>query len=1641
MPERYRIIVSFSTLLLFCAAILVGRASAANGGSSEPNLGGASMFTLLAANSVNSTGATLVQGQIGVGVGKNITGFPPATLTGSMHVSDADALGALNELTVLYLSVAGSPCGDAWEMKEVTGTTIQPGQYCFASSVLFSGVVTLDAGGNSDAYWLFRIPGGLSVADGAQIRLAGGALAAHVYWIADGGVTIGSKAAFAGNILSQTSIQIGSGATLTGRAFSLTGDISLDASGILYPALPAEADARALYDDPARFELLSSQLQNILELKFGRKGGTEQKAIDYGSLSKKATNEAQGTPGGGVPTSAGPGGNPAPLSSLANPPVNNPAADATSQDTQSETTIITGSTGTLLAGFNDSGSYLGGAYKFTGYSRSTDGGASWTDMGTLPTNSTGDAGDPVMARDNSGGTYNGQIYFATLRFLTGNGINVFRSTDNGTTFQAPVDGGPGTTSSDKHWITVDNNAGTGQGYVYVVVRDFGGGNGIFFCRSTDGGATFSTGVSLASGASFNVQGAWIVVRPNHDLSFFYYAQSSPQQILVRKSTDQGTTWGPAVVCATLATTGVNGDLGLGFRSNAFPHAVVNPVSGNLYLAYADNPAGADRCDIMFTQSPDGGSTWSSPVRVNTDAGTNDQFGPAIGVTPDGTKLMIGWYDRRMDPANSLIQWWGRIGTISGSTVTFGSDFGISAQFPAVYGVDPVVNSVYMGDYDVITADNSYFYTTWGDNRDQSIAVPARKNANVRSSNVPVAGPGVITNYVSTVVSGGNGNGMVEFNECNSLTITISNTGTATATSVSATLTTSTPNVSVFQGVSAYPNISPGGSAANTTLFQINTNPSFTCGTPIQLTLTVTYAGGSDVLNFTLPSNPGSGYTMVTSSGASIVPGTVDVGNHCDDCVTSIALPFSFTFYGTPFASAYVSSNGNLQFSSTNAAFSNACIPTASMNNLISPHWDDLYTVDAANGQGIFTSVSGIAPNRIFNIEWRANFCCSSGIPVNDFEIRLYETTNQIEFIYGAVPNLGSSATVGIQQGTGASFLQYSCNSGVLSNGFRILISPATCPDGGGQCGAVCSITCPANITVGNAPNQCGAVVTYPAPSLSGPCGTVTCTPASGSFFPVGTTTVTCATVAGPTCSFTIRVNDTQPPSITCPANISVESNAACNGANVTFPAPTISDNCPGVVLQSVSPSSGSLFPIGTTTVTAIARDAAGNTAACSFTVTVVMRPVISVAANPIVFSFSCKSSTAFTRQIAILNTGGHFGGGVMNWSASTAAPEITLSPVSGVEGGTLGITVDPTGLPYGDITRTITITAFNSATGAAACNSPFTLNIVISVQPDLPTSQTLSVGGSYTAFTNGSGQKVAEVKSNVGTVSFTVNCFPCTYPNGMARLRYVKRYYTFGTSATTRNFDIRTFYTNSELVGITDPTPLTLWQQPIPGGAWTNRGGTADIFNNNVTAPGILNLNGVFAMARSWTPKTMTLKLLAAMFDRQTRRSVLQWVSNLQTGPEGFLVERSTDLATEAWDAVGSVPSNASGEYGFSEKLAEDGKYYYRLVAVDADGTGYESDPVLVVAGSLPLEYALEQNYPNPFNPSTLIRYQIGAPGSVSLKVYDTYWRQVAVLVDREQQAGIYQISFDAANLPSGVYYYKLESGAYSQVRKMNLTK
>jgi hypothetical protein len=116
------------------------------------------------------------------------------------------------------------------------------------------------------------------------------------------------------------------------------------------------------------------------------------------------------------------------------------------------------------------------------------------------------------------------------------------------------------------------------------------------------------------------------------------------------------------------------------------------------------------------------------------------------------------------------------------------------------------------------------------------------------------------------------------------------------------------------------------------------------------------------------------------------------------------------------------------------------------------------------------------------------------------------------------------------------------------------------------------------------------------------------------------------------------------------------------------------------------------------------------------------------------------------------------------------------------------------------------------------------------------------------------------------------------------------------------------------------------------------------------------------------------------------------------------------------------------------------GEYSYRLKQIDFDGK-IEISKELEVNFNSPQKYSLAQNYPNPFNPSTVISYSLPSSTNVKLIVYNTLGQNVRILENGFKNAGKYSINFDASHLPSGIYFYKLEAGGFSQINKMILLK
>ncbi|MCB9250222.1 MAG: T9SS type A sorting domain-containing protein [Ignavibacteriales bacterium] len=127
-------------------------------------------------------------------------------------------------------------------------------------------------------------------------------------------------------------------------------------------------------------------------------------------------------------------------------------------------------------------------------------------------------------------------------------------------------------------------------------------------------------------------------------------------------------------------------------------------------------------------------------------------------------------------------------------------------------------------------------------------------------------------------------------------------------------------------------------------------------------------------------------------------------------------------------------------------------------------------------------------------------------------------------------------------------------------------------------------------------------------------------------------------------------------------------------------------------------------------------------------------------------------------------------------------------------------------------------------------------------------------------------------------------------------------------------------------------------------------------------------------------------------------------------------------------------------KYSFVDATVNGGSNFaYRLKQVDIDGSYEYSDVVEVQV--VPTKFALDQNYPNPFNPTTKINYSVPSKSLISLTVFDVLGKEVVKLVNEIQDAGVYEASFDASQFTSGIYFYSLHAGEFTQTKKMMLVK
>jgi photosystem II stability/assembly factor-like uncharacterized protein len=236
---------------------------------------------------------------------------------------------------------------------------------------------------------------------------------------------------------------------------------------------------------------------------------------------------------------------------------------------------------------------------------------------------------------------------------------------------------------------------------------------------------------------------------------------------------------------------------------------------------------------------------------------------------------------------------------------------------------------------------------------------------------------------------------------------------------------------------------------------------------------------------------------------------------------------------------------------------------------------------------------------------------------------------------------------------------------------------------------------------------------------------------------------------------------------------------------------------------------------------------------------------------------------------------------------------------------------------------------------------------------------------------------------------------------------------------------------------------------------YTNDGGTTWFFENTsasslygvslystVPDTAAVFVAGLYAFVQRNMDVLVPVELSSFTANTVGSDVLLQWTTATELNNRGFYVERQE---SEKWIELGFIEGHGTTteqkEYVFIDKNVPAGTYYYRIKQVDFDGSAKYYEHQQAVEVGAPVAYDLSQNYPNPFNPTTKIKYSVPADGFVNIAVYSVLGEKVVDIVNNVQKAGRYEVTFDATNIASGMYLYRMEAGDFISVKKMLILK
>ena len=249
--------------------------------------------------------------------------------------------------------------------------------------------------------------------------------------------------------------------------------------------------------------------------------------------------------------------------------------------------------------------------------------------------------------------------------------------------------------------------------------------------------------------------------------------------------------------------------------------------------------------------------------------------------------------------------------------------------------------------------------------------------------------------------------------------------------------------------------------------------------------------------------------------------------------------------------------------------------------------------------------------------------------------------------------------------------------------------------------------------------------------------------------------------------------------------------------------------------------------------------------------------------------------------------------------------------------------------------------------------------------------------------------------------------------------------------------------------------PLTNTEEPAPD-ITTSTGSSLDPANlgsiilRQDASSGYVTIDGI-RVSTTWADVTLPVQMINFVAVSSLNEVRLSWNTATEVDNDGFEVERrsvnpQSALNTPQWERLAFIPgagtSTSERSYSYTDGGLAPGRYAYRIKQIDRSGAYTYYREAEVEIGAAPKEFTLNDAYPNPFNPSTTINFTLGTSARAELKVYDVLGREIATLFDDMAEAGrVNRVQWNAAGIPSGMYFARLESGGMSAMKKLVLLK